>query len=309
MANGILHDPNPDLPTFARGLSFLDVPVGRRDAEITVAGIPLDWGTTNRAGTREGPNAIRLASRLLYDGGHPAIGTDPKTLDVSDIGNFDLRIGDLAETHRMIEAQATGLNHLCALGGDHSMTLPLLRAVAEKHGPLGLVQFDAHTDTWEENFGQTIAHGTPFWHAIKDGLIDPRRMIQIGIRAPMDTAIFAEARASGMTILSAEDVHMMGPEAVAAEIARVVGDGKTYLTFDIDGLDPAFAPGTGTPEMGGLLSWQVRAILRRLAGVDFIGMDVVEVSPPFDHAEITALAAATVVWDYLALYALRQKGG
>jgi agmatinase len=302
------YTPPADLPTFARGLSFLDTPMGNRNADFVVAGIPVDWATSNRAGPREAPNAIRAASRLLFDGAHPELGSDAKTLKVSDIGNFDVRIGDIAQSHAMIEAQASGLTHLCALGGDHSVALPLLRAASKKHGPLAMVQFDAHTDTWEENFGQDLAHGTPFYHAIEEGLIDPARIVQIGIRAPMEADLLQAARDTGMTILSAEDVHEMGPTKVAESILSVVADAPTYLTFDVDALDPAFAPGTGTPEMGGLHSWQARAILRRLMPVHFIGMDVVEVSPPFDHAEITSLAAATLVWDYLSLHAAKAGG-
>lgn len=302
------YTPPTDLPTFGRGLSFLDAPMGNRDADFVVAGAPMDWATSNRAGTREGPNAIRAVSRLLFDGGHPELNADPKALNLSDIGNFDVRIGDIAQSHRMIEAQASGLKHLCTLGGDHSIALPLLRAASKIHGPLGLVQFDAHTDTWEENFGQELAHGTPFFHAIEEGLIDPKRITQIGIRAPMEADLLQAARDTGMTILSAEDVHLMGPAEVAKTILKVVGDMPTYLTFDVDALDPAFAPGTGTPEMGGLHSWQVRAVMRRLLPVNFIGMDVVEVSPPFDHAEITSLVAATVVWDYLSLQAAKAGG-
>ena len=301
--------PPDDLPTFARGLSFLDAPMGKRDADFAIAGAPMDWATSNRAGAREAPNTIRNASRLLYDGAHPVLGVDPKSLDISDLGNFDVRIGDIAESHRMIEAQATGLNHLCALGGDHSVALPLLRAAAKTHGQLGLVQFDAHTDTWEENFGQDLAHGTPFYHAIEEGLIDPKRIVQIGIRAPMETELLQAARTTGMAILSAEDAHEVGPRQIADTILKTIGDKPAYLTFDVDALDPAFAPGTGTPEIGGLHSWQVRAIIRRLLPANFIGMDVVEVSPPFDHAEMTSLAAATVVWDYLALQAAKIARG
>lgn len=299
----------PDLPTFARGLSFLDAKVGRRDADIVVAGVPMDWATTNRAGTREGPNALRLASRLLHDGAHPVTGADPRTLDLSDIGNFDVRIGDIAESHRLIEAQAKGLKHLCALGGDHSIALPLLRVLAQVHGPLGLVQFDAHTDTWAANFGQDLAHGTPFFHAIEEGLIDPKRCIQIGIRAPMEKRFMDQARELGISIWPAEDVHIRGVVSAVQAIAEVVGTEPTYLSFDIDGLDPAYAPGTGTPEIGGLHTWQARYLLRGLAEIDFVGMDLVEVSPPHDHAEITALAGATMVWEYLCLQAGRKKAG
>lgn len=301
MSQNISRQADKDLPTFARGLSFIDFPVGDRGAKYCVAGIPVDFSTSNRAGTRDGPNAIRLASRLMYDGHHPFHPVDPVGFPASDIGNFNVRIGDIVETHRMIAEQARGISHLVALGGEHSITLPLLRVLAERHGPLGMVQFDAHIDTWSENFGQPIAHGTPFYHALKEGILDPGRVIQIGIRSPAETDLMAWTRDQGITILSAEDVHMTTPEAVAAKVRDVLGTGASYLTFDVDGLDPAFAPATGTPEMGGLHSWQARAIIRRLTGIRFVGMDVVEVAPSFDHAEMTALVAATLAWDYLAL--------
>ena len=296
-------------PTFSSGASFCDAPPADGSAAVAVLGVPMDWATSNRAGPREAPHAIRRASRLLLDGHHPVFGLDPLAQGVHDAGDVPTLIGDIAESHRRIEAAASAFGHVCALGGDHSVALPLLRAAARRHGPLGLVHFDAHTDTWPDNFGQPLAHGTPFFHAIAEGLVDPRRSIQIGIRAPMDSALVRQAGESGLTILSAEAVHEAGAAATAARIVAVAGGGPAYLSFDVDCLDPAFAPGTGTPEMGGLASWQVRGILARLAAVPFVGMDVVEVSPPFDHAEITALAAATVVWDYLALRAARTAGG
>ena len=187
------------------------------------------------------------------------------------------------------------------------MTLGLLRALAKRRGPLALVHFDAHVDTWPDSFGLVWGHGSPFYHAIEEGLIDPRRTIQIGIRSPMSREVHDWTVGKGVTILFAEDVHEAGPGAAAERIRDVVGDAAAYLTFDVDALDPAFAPGTGTPEIGGLATWQARAILRRLAGLDFAGMDVVEVSPPYDSAEITALAAATIVWDYIALLAPHAK--
>jgi len=192
-----------------------------------------------------------------------------------------------------------------ALGGDHTVTLPLLRALASRRGALGLVHFDGHVDTWPESFGLVWGHGSPFYHAIEEGLVDPRRMIQVGIRSPLHREIFDWTIAKGVTIVTAEDVHDSGPQVVAERIRSVLADGLSYLSFDIDALDPAFAPGTGTPEVGGLATWQVRAILRRLAGLRFAGMDVVEVSPPYDVAEITALAAATIAWDYIGLLAPR----
>lgn len=182
------------------------------------------------------------------------------------------------------------------------LTLPLLRSLARRHGKgMALVHFDAHVDTWADNFGQDYAHGSVFYHAIREGLVDPRRMIQIGIRSPVQREVWDWTVGQGVTILSALDVHAMGPAAVAARVRAVAGDAPAYLSFDIDALDPAFAPGTGTPEIGGLASWQAQAILRGLRGVRFIGMDVVEVAPAYDLSEITALAAATMAWEYLAL--------
>ena len=289
------------VPTFATRPTFLGVERFDTDAAICVAGIPFDLGTSNRPGARFGPAAIRQASRMLVDGDHPASWAEMERLDLADIGDFRIAHGDIQGTLAKIEEQAASLRHLVALGGDHTVTLALLRALARRAGPLGLVHFDGHVDTWPESFGLVFGHGSPFYHAIEEGLIDPRRTIQIGIRSPIHRDIYDWTVGKGVTIVSSEDVHETGPQAVAEGVRKVVGTGSTYLSFDVDALDPAFAPGTGTPEVGGLATWQARAILRRLVGLDFVGMDVVEVSPPYDVAEITALAAATVVWDYLAL--------
>lgn len=288
----------PLVPTFATPPGFLGS--ARREGEIAVAGIPLDLGTTNRAGTRDGPAAIRRASRMLVDGAHPVTGVDPATLPLADIGDFAIALGDLPGSLALIERQAEAHPHLIALGGEHGITLPLLRALARRvGGPLALVHFDAHLDTWPESFGQRFSHGQPFFHAIEEGLVDPRRMVQIGIRSPVDAGTLRWTRDRGVTILSAIEVHEAGPAAVAARVAEVVGHAPAYLTFDIDCLDPAFAPGTGTPEIGGLASWQAQAILRRIGSLDWRGMDVVEVAPAYDVAEITALAAATLAWEYI----------
>ena len=289
-------------PTFATPAGFLGIGRTNRDAAFTVAGIPFDIGTTNRSGTREGPAAIRRASRMLVDGAHPTFWVDPVTLDIADIGDFATALGDIAATLALIEEQAAGLRHLLCLGGEHGITLPLLRALTRRTGNgLALVHFDAHVDTWPDNFGQAYAHGSVFYHAIREGLIDPRKTIQIGIRSPVQRDVWDWTVGQGVTILSAQDVHAMGPAAVVERVRAVTGDAPAYLSFDIDALDPAFAPGTGTPEIGGLASWQAQAILRGLRGTRFQGMDVVEVAPAYDNAEITALAAATVVWEYLAL--------
>ncbi|MCX7376592.1 MAG: agmatinase [Alphaproteobacteria bacterium] len=289
-------------PTFATSPGFLGVTRAHRDAAFAVAGIPLDIGTTNRAGTRDGPAAIRRASRMLVDGAHPHSWVEPAALDLADLGDFAIALGDIPASLAAIEAQAAGLRHLIALGGEHGITLPLLRALRTRLGhPVGLVHFDAHVDTWEDNFGQVFGHGSVFWHAIREGLVDPSRMIQVGIRSPVQREVWDWTVGQGVTILSGQDVQEMGPIEVAARIRAVVGAQPCYLSFDIDALDPAHAPGTGTPEIGGLASWQALAILRRLGGLGFVGMDIVEVAPAYDVAEITALAGATMVWEYLAL--------
>src|SRR6516225_2483942 len=290
-------------PTFGIRPSFLGIEQTNSDAAICIAGIPFDLGTSNRPGARFGPAAIRQASRMLVDGDHPASWAETERLDLADVGDFRIVHGDIPGTLAKIEEQAAPFEHLVALGGDHTVTLPLLRALASRRGRLGLVHFDGHVDTWPESFGLVWGHGSPFYHAIEEGLVDPRHIIQIGIRSPLHRDIYDWTVGKGVTIVSAEDVHETGPQAVAERIRTVVGDGPSYLSFDIVALDPAFAPGTGTPEVGGLATWQARAILRRLAGLSFVGMDVVEVSPPYDVAEITALAAATMAWDYIALLA------
>jgi agmatinase len=289
-------------PTFALPPTFLGVASNDRAAPRCVAGIPLDLGTTNRAGTRDGPAAIRRASRMLVDGDHPSRWTDA-AVGLADIGNFALALGDLGASLGCVEEQARGLAHLVALGGDHSVTLALLRALAARTGPLAMVHFDAHVDTWPDSFGQTLGHGSVFYRAIEEGLVDPRRMIQIGIRSPVQREVYDWTIGKGVTVVTAEAVHEATPAAIAARAMSVVGSAPAYLSFDIDALDPAFAPGTGTPEIGGLATWQAQSIVRRLAGIDFRGADVVEVAPAYDVSEITALAAATVAWEYLALVA------
>ena len=287
-------------PTFAVSGGFLGATRREPDAPTVIAGIPLDIATTNRPGARFGPESIRRASRMLVDGDHPTLRVD-MAAGLSDIGDFEIALGDVPASLTLIERQAAKIPHLVALGGDHSIALPLLRALARRIGPVGLVHFDAHVDTWPDSFGLTYGHGSCFFHAINEGLVDPKRMIQIGIRSPVQDAVLQWTLDQGVTIVTAQDVHQQGIADVAARIRAAVGAAPAYLTFDIDALDPAFAPGTGTPEIGGLATWQAQALLRDLKGVAFAGMDMVEVAPAYDHAEITALAAATMVYEYLAL--------
>jgi len=293
------------VPTYAIPPTFLGTRRHDHAAQICVAGIPLDLGTTNRSGARFGPGAIRHASRMLVDGEHPQHWVDATKLPLADIGDFAIALGDLIASMALIEEQAHKIEHLVALGGDHGITLPLLRALAKRRGPSALVHFDAHVDTWPDSFGQTYGHGSVFYHAIEEGLIDPRRMVQIGIRSPVSREVHDWTAARGVATIRAQDVHAADPAAIAGRIGEIVGDAPVYLSMDIDVLDPAFAPGTGTPEIGGLASWQVQAILRRLQRLRFVGMDVVEVAPAYDVAEITALAGATLAWEYLCLLGLR----
>ena len=291
-----------EVPTYAVPPGFMGFAGQDAGAPWVIAGIPMDIGTTNRAGARDGPRAIRQASRMLVDGAHPHWWVDPAQMRIADIGDFTLALGDIQRSLAEIERQAAGIAHLIALGGEHGMTLGLLRALRARRGaPVALVHFDAHVDTWPDNFGQAYAHGSVFYHAIREGLIDPRHMVQVGIRSPVQREVWDWTVGQGVTVLSAQDVHEQGVEAIAARMVEVVGGMSCYLSFDIDVLDPAFAPGTGTPEIGGLATWQTQGLLRRLRPIRFAGMDVVEVAPAYDQAEITALAAATMVWEYVCL--------
>jgi agmatinase len=289
------------IPTYALPPTFLGITRTDRDAAFCVAGAPFDVGTTFRSGARFGPEAIRLASRMLVDGEHPTRWIEPAKLEIADIGNFALALGDIPQSLALLETQALGIAHLITLGGDHSITLALLRALARTIGPVALVHFDAHVDTWPDSFGNPYGHGSMFYHAIEQGLVDPKRTVQVGIRSPVSRSVFDWGAHKGVTVVPAIAIHEGGVASTADTIRTVIGDAPAYLSFDIDALDPAFAPGTGTPEVGGLASWQVQAILRRLQGIQFHGMDVVEVAPPYDVSGITALAAATVAWEYLSL--------
>ena len=291
--------------TYGGALSFLRRKYSRdmSGADVVVSGVPFDAATSNRPGARFGPSAIRVASVQLAE--LPAFpwGFDPfEHLAVIDYGDCFLDYGYPQQAIETIEAHAdtilAGGASMLTFGGDHFITYPLLKAHAKQHGPLALIHFDAHPDTWPDD-GARLDHGTMFSRAAREGIIDPARSVQIGIRT--------HSEAQGFTVLDAPWVHENGPKAVLAEIQRVVDESKAYLTFDIDCLDPAFAPGTGTPVAGGLSSAQALAILRGLGDLNIIGMDVVEVAPAYDHAEVTAIAAATLAHDYLCLRALRKR--
>ncbi|MEM9048747.1 MAG: agmatinase [Pseudomonadota bacterium] len=289
-------------PMFSGPLSFCRRPyaVDPAGADVAVIGVPLDSAVSNRPGTRFGPRAIREAStNLAWARCWPSTFDPFERLTVIDWGDVALPYARPTENPAVIEGAVAQVLDAGArallLGGDHFVTYPSLRAHVARHGPLGLVQIDAHTDTWEGEDAAEIDHGTMFYHALGEGLIDPTRSIQVGIRTTNDAPM-------GIEIRDAIAVHETPlAETVAAIRARAVG--PCYLTFDIDGLDPAFAPGTGTPVVGGLSTHQALGILRGLAGLDIRGADVVEVSPPFDAAGITALAGATIALQTLCLFA------
>lgn len=293
--------------TFAGVPSFLRRKYSKDLAgvDIAVTGIPFDQSVTNRPGTRLGPRAIREASALQSPDAPYGWGFDVmEDFAIADYGDMAFDYAVPAEVPGAIEAHAAGIlgqgAAMVTLGGDHSISLPLLRAHVAVHGPLALVQFDAHTDTWADDDPGRVDHGTGFYKAVREGLIDVERSVQVGIRTDNPDTL-------GITIIDAAEVHRIGPEAVAERVREVVGDAKSYLSFDIDALDPAFAPGTGTPVWGGLSSAQAAAILRGLAGLDVVGGDVVEVSPPFDPAGITAVAGAHVATEILCLWAWTRR--
>jgi len=295
---------------YANPATFLSLPY-RAAAEsgdfggldVGVVGVPFDLGVTNRPGTRFGPRAVRAVDRVGPF--EPVLRLAPlvghKLADVGDV-QFSSRYS-LQQSHEDIEAFFNKIVHAgvipLAVGGDHSMTYPILRAIGQRR-PVSLIHVDAHCDTSGPLEGSRFHHGGPFRQAVLDGVLDPEKTIQIGIRGSglMHSEFSQE---SGMTVVFAEDIARLGVPAIIDKARSVVGTEPTYVSFDIDSLDPAFAPGTGTPEIGGLASWQAQAILRRLRGIAFVGMDVVEVAPAYDVAEIAALAAATVAWEYLAL--------
>ena len=295
-------------PTYSGALSFCRRRYTKSldEAELAVSGIPFDLATTNRPGTRFGPRAIRAASaELAWNRNWPWEFDAFEQINTVDYGDCRFDHGRQSEIPEAITGHARQiLAEDCAmltLGGDHFITLPLLRAHVEKHGPVSLLHFDAHTDTWDDESGR-IDHGTMFFHAVREGLVEPEHSVQVGIRTVNDDPL-------GFNILPADWVHEHGVNALIAEIRRILGGRKTYLTFDIDCVDPAFAPGTGTPVCGGLSSAQALATLRGLRGLNLVGMDPVEVSPPYDHAEVTALLGATLAYEMICLYVTHHKLG
>jgi agmatinase len=293
-------------PAFGGALSFMRRKYTRdlTGVDVAVTGVPLDTATSNRPGARFGPRAIRAASTIISWARPWPWDFDPlERLSVVDYGDCEFDYGapdsialEISQHVDRILQSDTGV---LVMGGDHYVTYPVLQSHARKHGPLSLIHFDAHSDTWPDE-SKRVDHGTMFYHAAREGLVDDSRSVQIGLRTTNDNTL-------GFNVLDARWVHSNGPAAVADEIKRVVANNKVYLTFDIDCLDPSFAPGTGTPVCGGLSTYQALEIIRGLAGINLVGMDLMEVAPAYDVGEITALAGATLAAEFLCLYAANSS--
>ncbi|WP_353391778.1 agmatinase [Ruegeria sp. HU-ET01832] len=297
-----------DMPRFGGGTTMMRLPAQETAAGLDACfvGIPMDIGTSNRTGTRHGPRAIRAESCMLRPF-NMATGAAPfAKMQVADIGDVAINTFDLKKTMDIItEAYDEILSHdgvPITLGGDHTLTYPVLRAIARKHGPVALIHVDAHSDTNDEMFGEKIAHGTPFRRAVEDGLLQNDKVFQIGLRgtgyAPDD---FDWGRNQGFTVIQAEECWHKSLTPLMQDIRARIGDVPTYLTFDIDSLDPAYAPGTGTVEMGGLTNIQALEIVRGCAGLNLVGTDLVEVSPQYDVSGCTALIGANLAYEMLCV--------
>ena len=297
-------------PRYAEIPTFMRAPLIRDPSKLDIAlvGVPFDAGAENRPGQRHGPREIRNMSSLTRSVHHVTKINPYELCRIGDMGDVAFpRAFDLEKSHaditRFYETlREAGVAPLSA-GGDHSISLPILRAIAAIQ-PVGMVHIDAHTDTCDEELGSRFTHGTPFRRAVEEGVLDPRRVVQIGIRGAQNSEEgWAFSLDSGMRVIFIEEFSQLGVEAVIAELRRSVGDGPTYVSFDIDSLDPAFAPGTGTPEVGGLTTIEAQGLLRGLRGLNLIGGDVVEVAPPFDPTGNTALVGATMMYEILCVLA------
>jgi guanidinopropionase len=299
-----------EVPRFAGHSTFMRLPAvsSANGLDIALLGIPWDGGTTNRAGARHGPREVRNQSSLMRRVHHVS-GTEPFALaNVADVADVSVNPIDLLDGLKRIEqgidaVVASGAIPL-SVGGDHLTTLPVLRAVA-RQGKVGMIHFDAHSDTNDTYFGgNPYTHGTPFRRAIEEGLLDPKRVVQIGIRGSIyDPGEHQWAKEQGVRIIYMEEFVERGIKAVMDEAQEIVGTHPTYVTFDIDSIDPSMAPGTGTPELGGFSTREAQHMVRRLEGLNIVGADVVEVSPPFDVGGMTALAGATIMFELLCVIA------
>ncbi|WP_236208373.1 agmatinase [Pseudomonas tohonis] len=298
------------IPRFAGIPSFMRLPIFNDPADLQLAlvGVPWDGGTTNRAGARHGPREVRNMSSLMRKVHHVSRIAPYDLVRIGDLGDSPVNPIDLLDSLKRIEGFFREIHQAgtvpLSVGGDHLVTLPIFRALA-RHRPIGMIHFDAHSDTNDRYFGDNpYTHGTPFRRAVEEGLLDPKRTVQIGIRGSIYSAedeAFAEE--CGIRVIHMEEFAELGVQATLAEARRVVGDGPTYISFDVDVLDPAFAPGTGTPEIGGMTTLQAQQMIRGLRGLDLVGADVVEVSPPFDQGGATALVGATMMFELMCILA------
>lgn len=311
LMNGSLNQPlsGNDMPRFGGIATMMRLPYARTASGLDACfvGVPLDIGTSNRSGTRFGPRQIRAESVLLRPYNMATRAAPFDSLRVADVGDIATNPYNLLKSVDAIERGISDiLSHGCkplSLGGDHTMTLPILRAMAKKHGPVGLIHVDAHADINDTMFGEEIAHGTPFRRAVEEGLINARRTIQIGLRGTGYAAEdFDWPRRQGFKVYQADELWHRSLVPLMDEVRAHMGGGPVYITFDIDSLDPAFAQGTGTPEIGGLTSMQALEIVRGCWGLDIVGCDLVEVSPPFDTSGNTALTAANLLFELLCIF-------
>ncbi len=305
------------VPRFAGPTTFARLPELRdvSRCDVAILGIPFDGGTSYRPGARFGPQAIRQASRHLRTQYHPAYDTEPFVkLQAADAGDVACNPFSIDESIERIEHDAIELldrvRGIVSLGGDHTIAVPLLRAVNHRAGPVALVHFDAHLDTWDTYFGAPYTHGTPFRRAAEEGLFLDDASMHVGIRGPLYSREDLRRDADlGFKVVHCDDFDSEGVDAVVARIRERVGAHPLYLSIDIDVLDPAHAPGTGTPEVAGMTSRELLGVLRGLAGLNLISADIVEVAPAYDHAEITALAAATIAYELINLFACTTVSG
>ena len=309
VSNAMMAPRYTGIPTFMR-TPLVTAPDG---LDIALIGVPFDGGVTNRPGARHGPREMRNMSSLMRAIHHESRINPYALCRIADLGDvpfahgFELAasLGDIEAFYRTVHAAGTVP---LSAGGDHSITWPIFRAIAAER-PIGMVHIDAHTDTWDEFLGSKFTHGAPFRRAVEEGLLDPARTVQIGIRGAQNVEDgWSFSLDHGMRVIFMEEFTKLGVEAVIAETRRVVGDGPTYISFDVDGLDPVYAPGTGTPEIGGLTTIEGQALLRGLRGLNLIGGDVVEVSPPFDPTGNTALVGATMMYEILCVLAEAVAG-
>jgi len=297
------------MPRFAGPSTFMRLPSinveDSKDVEVAIVGVPWDGGTSNRPGARMGPRELRLGSSTMRQKNHDS-GLSPYSLaNCADLGDAYVNPLSIDKTLKSVESffqpiHERGIATLTA-GGDHLITLPILRSLA-KNGPIGLVHFDAHMDTADAQFGEKYAHGTVFRRALEEGLIDPNRTIQIGIRGGFyGTDGFQWTQDQGIRVVTTEEIRRVGADAIGQEIVSVVGEGAVYVTFDIDGLDPAYAPGTGTPEIGGFDTLEAQIMIRALEPLDIVGCDLVEVAPDLDPGILTTITGVTLMWELLCV--------